>query len=861
MGEVYEARDTRLGRTVAIKVLPEWIASNAEIRARFEREARAVSQISHSNVCTLHDIGEAENVHFLVLEHCRGETLGERLEKGALPLSDVLRYGAQIADALDAAHRRGVVHRDLKPANVMITSSGAKLLDFGLARLAAREGDGVGEDLPTMVQGSEGVKTEEGTVLGTFPYMSPEQVEGREVDTRSDVFSLGAVLYEMATGERAFPGGSAASVMAAVLKEDPAPLSQSLTVTPPALEHVIDRCLAKDAENRWQSARDVAAELRWIAESGPAPSAAEMDVAPTSRRERWMWGGVVVLLALALLGLWLTSPAPDEAESVEFQIPVRQDSRVTSLAVAPDGGALVTAQVRHGESRLLLHRFDRLDPEPILGTEGGSRPFFSPDGRWIGFLAEDELRKVPLSGGTPITLCPADRITGADWGEDGTIVFSNAPPSGLWRVPADGGEPVAVTEIREDRAEDREDLHFAPHLLPGGDLLFTRWSAGSRIQYSVAVLPAGETEPRSLVQGIASGYDRDGYLLYGDPDQRVLNAVPFDAGELELTGDPVVVAPDVELSQSSLASLAAGTLAYQTSLQPPRRLVWIDPEGGRSEIALPQEIYAQARLSPDGHRVALVTASKDGTEAEIWIGDLDRGTMTRVTHDVAGDWNPLWSPDGSTLFFDSDRNGPPDIYRVPAHGGDPEELVADPRAVLRPWAFTPEGEGVLFTERFVGPGEQERPVASVRRLDLVTGETETLFTSPALTLSLDLSPDGRRLAYLSNETGRFEVYVRTYPELDQTRRVSTGGDKMAPRWSADGSRLYYVQGGALMSIPVGRGAEMELGRPSRVVDFSLVDRFDVAPDGRILTLEYTAEVGGRLVVALNWSRRMEASKP
>jgi eukaryotic-like serine/threonine-protein kinase len=439
MGEVYEARDTRLGRTVAIKILPEELAGHAERLARFEREARAVSQLSHPHVCTLHDIGEEQGLHFLVMEHCQGETLAERLRRGSIDLPEVLRVGAQIAEALHAAHRQGIVHRDLKPGNIMITGSGAKLLDFGLARMAAEDGGTESSmgSMATLARDPDQPLTAEGTILGTYPYMAPEQIEGAETDGRSDTFALGAVLYEMATGKRAFEGKSAASVMAAVLREHPDPISKVQPISPPALDHVVSRCLAKDPEERWQSARDVAAELRWISEAGSGAGVA----APVARRRRsrerqaWAAAGVLGLLLLTTVAAWLWSHEVIEQPVVRVPIEIPQDASLSGPAISPDGTTVAYSLWREGKGQLVLQPLSRLEPAPVLGATNAERPFFSPDGRWIGYFADRELRKIPVSGGSPITLCAIDSFTGGSWGEDGTIVFSKNAPSGIWAYP------------------------------------------------------------------------------------------------------------------------------------------------------------------------------------------------------------------------------------------------------------------------------------------------------------------------------------------------------------------------------------------------------------------------------------------
>jgi eukaryotic-like serine/threonine-protein kinase len=856
MGEVYQARDTRLGRTVAIKILPERLGNDPDRMARFEREARAVSQLAHPHVCTLHDVGEQDGVHFIVMEHCEGETLAERLRRGAMELAEVLRLGAQIAEALHAAHRQGIVHRDLKPGNIMITSSGVKLLDFGLARMAAGDGaleEGIGS-LQTLARDPEQPLTAEGTVVGTYPYMAPEQVEGAETDARSDIFSLGAVLYEMATGKRAFEGKSAASVMAAVLKEQPEAISKVQPVSPPALDHVVSRCLEKDAEERWQSARDVAVELRWISEAGSGAGVA----APVARRRRsrerlaWLTAGALGLLLLLLAAAWIWTSRPVEPPVVRVPIAIPEGANLWGSALSPDGTMVAYALWREGKGQLYLHPLSRLEPSPVLGATDARLPFFSPDGRWIGYFADGELRKIPVSGGSPITLCATDSMSGASWGEDGTIVFSKSAPSAIWKVPDSGGTPVAITSIRVGAREDRVDSHFHPQPLPGGrGIVFTAWSPGARVEDAVTVLPAGSDQPRTITPGAHPAYDPAGHLLYVDVDRRVLNAVPFDLEALEVRGTPRVIAQEVG---NRVSTSRAGTLLYEVARETPRRLTRVDRDGVREVLPLPEQEYGLLLISPDGRRAAMVI--QEGT-AEIWVVDLERWTFTRLTNYPGYDHYPVWSPDGEWIVFSSDRDGPPNLYRVRPGGGEVERLT-NAYAVQRADGFTPDGRRLVISYRDIAAEEAGAPSTyDIGILDLESGDLTPLIASAAEERGASLSPDGRWLVYASNETGRWELYLRSLTDAGRKIRVSLDGIDSRGVWAPDGKTIYYAKSEKMIAVPVSAGPDLSVGRPVEIFDVPELVWFDVGPDGRFVISERTAPREQGIVAVLNWAKELD----
>lgn len=861
MGEVYKARDTRLGRTVAIKILPAKLSQEPDLKARFEREAQAISRLNHPHICTLYDIGSADGVDFIIMEHIEGETLAERLRKGALPLHQTLEYAIQMADALDKAHQLGIVHRDLKPGNVMITKAGVKLLDFGLAKL--QDPVGIGKDLDADSPTQQRDLTTQGTVLGTLGYMAPEQLEGRHVDGRADIFAFGAVVYEMVTGEQAFPGRSQASVISAIMSSEPPPLRELGPGLPLTLERIVHTCLAKEPLERWQSIADVRRQLSWLVD---APQAIDAGVARA--RPRWAWPlAGAALLVVGFATAWSLKPSEFSAlPTTRFvmTLPDEQElgfARAGSLALSPDGRVLVYTAAVNGEMQLFRRDWRSLEAEPIEDTEGARGPFFSPDGEWIGFFTSTQLKKVPTDGGITQTIGDySDPVAGtATWGPDDTIVFGGLT-TGLRRVPATGGTVETLTTPDPEL----EQAHVSPHFLPDGRRLIYTSILGGRSRLTLHSLETGESRLLDLSTGASPKYLSTGHLVYGTPQG--LFAVPFDAESGTLSGPSVPVIEDVSWDYGhgkvDFAVSENGTLVYIPQWD--YRLVWVDRDGGQSPILDRAGAYLAPRLSPDGSRLAVTVFEFDASRRHVWVYDLERQTFTRFTRDTERDMDAtdgLWSPDGRRIAFARQQLG--GIARTFVRSLDstrePIPLTDDVNTVPSSWSGA---AGRLFV--VLAQATTRRDVGAVSP----DGEShvEILLGEPFDELHPILSPDGKWLAYASDETGSLEVYVRSYPELDRRWPISSGGGR-EPRWSGDGSEIFYRSGDQMMAVRVETsGDELTASRPEVLFEgrfaFDLIGgdavSYDVTPDGHRFVMVREEEVPRQIHVVLGW---LEELKP
>jgi len=856
MGEVYSARDTRLDRTVAIKLLPPHLAGDEQLRARFEREAKTVSSLNHPHICTLHDVGHEtignDELHYLVLEMIEGESLADRLAKGPLPLEEVLRYGGEIASALDAAHKQGIVHRDLKPGNVMITKSGAKLLDFGLA--GTGEAAGAGEVLSTL-RTLDKPLTEHGTILGTFQYMAPEQLEGQPADARTDIFALGAVLYEMATGRRAFTGQTRTSLIAAIVSSQPPPISSVQEMSPPALDHVIRKCLEKDPEDRWQSARNVMAELQWIAEGGSRVGLPSVVIGRRRVRERTAWTAFALAsLAAVGFGVAWARRAPKPPALVRFTVAMPAGvSTVGPPALSPDGRMLAfDVGEPSGRRQLWLRPLDQLEARPLAGTEGALRPIWSPDSRFVAFVAGGKLRKVDVAGGPAQTICDAPNGADGSWSPEGVILFDGRGSDPIWAVAAAGGVAKPEVEVGPDKGVTGAGW---PHFLPDGrHFLYVVYGKAAEDQ-TIMVKSLGANDGRELLKTSSLvHYAPPGYLLY--VREQTLVAQPFDTGALQLKGEPIPLGEGLGVGDLGLASFSisdTGVLAYRAGLSEGRQLLWFDRAGKETPALEETGSYRDAWLSPDGKRLAF-DMSKGSEGADIWIRDVARGVSSRFTFDSANETNPVWSPDGRSLVFSAQRRNV-DLMLKDGAGTREAELLLETDEDKYASEWSRDGKYLLYASQgretrwdlWALPMSGERkpfPVAKTRFSEMFGG----------------FSPDARYVAYSTDESGQREVYVQDFPEAHNKWQVSTKGGSQ-PFWTSNGRELFYRAPDArVMSVAVKTAAGFEAGVPqalfqARFANIPARAHYRPTPDGqRFLVLApLRQETIPPTTVVLNWT--------
>jgi eukaryotic-like serine/threonine-protein kinase len=862
MGEVYRARDTRLERIVAVKILPDHLSDRAELRERFEREARTVASLNHPHICTLHDIGQQDGTDFLVMEYLEGETLGERLKKGPLPLDQVLQYAIEIADALDKAHRKGITHRDLKPGNIMLTKSGTKLLDFGLAKLRGPQAPVASlSALPTEASDL----TAQGTILGTLQYMAPEQLEGKEADARTDIFAFGLVIYEMATGKKAFEGKSQASLIAKILETDPPPISSLQPMTPPALDRVVKKCLAKEQEKRWQDAGDLCDELRWIAESSVTQRVAEGS-APIRKKSLTMalWAGIAVAASIMAGIAWFLKPTtPKVVTRFAISLPTGQrlDTRRRAIAISPDGTRLVYVVAQSGAAnQLYVRTMDGLEARPIPGTEGVADPFFSPDSQWVGFSAGSKLKKIRLSGGEPVSLAgdvnPVGAL-GASWSSQGMIAFAPQVTGPILQVSDGGGSPLPLTRLAKGEGGD-----IVPQLLPGGKGLLFLYSPGfapTGLDSIVAAqsLETGERRDLLQVQGVTiPSYASTGHLVYVQGTN--LMAVPFDYHRLAVAGTPVPINEGVLPAQFSISS--TGSLVYVPGSVQLRqlKLVWVDRKGAEQPVPAPPHNYVMPRVSPDGHRVA---AGLEEADSQIWLYDLGRDTLTRLTFEGSTNVDPIWTPDGKRIVFKGSSNR---LFFQPADGSGPAQEFTKSELTPNnvPASFSPDGQVLAFMG-------QNRSF-DVYTLPLNDGKPQPFLETPSNETAPRFSPDGRWIAYASDESGRYEIYVRPYPGPGGKWQISTEGGT-EPVWNPRGRELFYRARNKMMAVDVTPQPTFSAGKPRMLFEGPYVPSprsfqdYDVSPDGqRFLMLkssEQEKSAPAQINVVLNWFEELKQKVP
>jgi serine/threonine-protein kinase len=832
MGEVFRARDTRLNREVAIKVLPESFAKDKERLARFEREAKALAALNHPNVAAIYGLEQIGDSQALILELVEGEDLSERLKRGPLPIEEALDVCKQIAEALEAAHEKGIIHRDLKPGNVKLNADGkVKVLDFGLAKAVTADTASVDPDSPTNTHDY----TVPGTLLGTAGYMSPEQARGKPVDKRSDIWSFGVVLYECLTGQRLFTGETVTDSIGALLHKE---IDWSLLPpeTPPTIQLLLRKCLVRDRKRRLQDIGDARIELEQ-AITDPSSSFIRLGegAIPTTQSKRGMVLRVLAALVLATMIVtaalvWFFRPQPVPSLPLRVQVTLaagtQLDTHGRNLAFSADGRTIAYVARRDRVFQLYVRPLGAFEATPLEGTEGASNPFFSPDGQWLGFFAQGKMKKIPVAGGAADTVTEAAYNAGASWGADGMIVFAPSISAVLWRVSANGGTPTKLTEL--DRAKG-EYSHRYPQILPGGKVvLFTSLRGFGWDESNVEAIMLATGERRVLVRGGHTGrYVPPGYLLYFRAG--ALFEIPFNPDRMEVGNDkPSVIADGVLENggpQSALYAVSrTGTVAYVPTLgggrQFERQLVWIDRQGRTEPVGAPARNYHQlSALSPDGRYVAVTIISGI---YDLWLYDLKRDSLTRLTSGPASSLSPVWSPDGRQIAYRNNASGTWKLYLRQVDGiAAPNGPLTASEAADVPLSWSPDGR-VLAFERF---GDAARPDIWMLPLD-GNRKPQSFLQTPAG--GAQFSPDGRWLTYTSDDSDGRQVYIVPYPGPGQRTQVSTDGG-YDPQWNPKGGELFYRNGNREMVVKVTTGTNFSADRPQVLYEGP---EGAVAPDGQ-----------------------------
>lgn len=854
MGEVYLAYDPKMNREVAIKILPAGLSLDKDRLARFEQEAQAAGSLNHPNILIVHHIDTQDGAPYIVSELLEGETLRERMGGVALPQRKAIDYALQVAHGLAAAHEKGIVHRDLKPENVFITNDGrVKILDFGLAKLS-----GAGDVTQSQTEvPTRRVKTDPGVIMGTIGYMSPEQVRGKATDHRSDIFSFGAILYEMLSGRRAFRGESSADTISAILREDPPDLSSTNPNINPSLERVVTHCLEKNPEERFHSARDLAFAIEALSGSTNISGSTIIGAVPTARRQlpqRLAWiTAALFLLAALVLGVLYFRRVPSEERLVRFVVGIpERTTDISSPLISPDGHTLALLATSEGKRFIYIRPLDALAAQRLNGTDDAYLPFWSPDGRYLGFFANGKLKKIEVTGGPAQTLCDAKEAAGGTWNREGIIIFG-LNNNGIVRVSAAGGSPTLVLKLDESR---KELLHSYPFFLPDGrHFLFQTWNGRSE-DSSIFVASLDGGERKLLLKNDSNvAYAAPGYLLFAR--DTTLLAQPFDASKLQLNGEPFPVVEQVTFSAgigySNFSVSENGTMVFWSGSATNRQLAWFDRSGKQLSSVGPPGEYNDVVLSPDEKRAAL--QRDDGTNSDIWLMDLTRGVPLRFTFNAALEDDPVWSPDGSLIVFNTSRDGARGLYRKVSSGAGNEELLVKAEAVTNGSDWSPDGRFIVFesadprtgSDLWVVPLFGDMKPYPVLQTEF--NETHGHF-----------SPDGRWLAYVSNESGRDEVYVQSFPPSGGKWQVSTGGGAQ-PHWRRDGKELFYISiDRKLMAVNVQLGQTFAMDSPtplfqSQVARYEAPNRYAVSNDGQRFLVNTAVEGVSQtpITVVLNWT--------
>ena len=872
MGEVYRARDTRLNREVAIKVLHSSFANDADRLRRFEQEALTTSALNHPNILTVYDIGTHDGAPYIVAELLEGEELRSKLNDGALAQLKAINYAQHICAGLAAAHERGIVHRDLKPENLFVTSDGrVKILDFGLAKLKQPKLASADTEAPTSP-----LLTESGVVMGTVGYMSPEQVRGQTADHRADLFAFGAILYEMLAGKRAFQRETVAETMTAILKEEPPDLAEINSAVPQQLERIVRRCLEKQPERRFQSASDLAFALEALSiPSGSRLETAALPAVPGSAgklsmfgraRPAWVVAAAFILATLGLTWAYFTRQPIADARVMKFSLLPPDKTSFEHVAVSPDGRHLAFTAATGGKVQLWLRALEATEAKALAGTEGATYPFWSPDSRWIGFFADGKLKKVEVSGGLAQTLCDVGVGTGAAWSRDGVILFSALGGGGVARVSATGGEVTSV--IRPDLKRQESD-YSEPFFLPDGrHFLFSKFSGQKEVRGVYLGSLDGTMNQRVLGDDSNAMYSAVGggaYLIFGR--EEALMAQPFDVRQLRLTGEPFSIAGQVgKVLGNSISSRRRnfsvsdnGVLVFdQLPNRQRSQLIWVD-RGGRKTRSLDGiDNVSMLRLSPDDKRFMVTRLDFQKGNSDLWMSDVASGNATPFTFDPASDQNPIWSPDGSRIAWCSNREGLYHLYEKAASGSGQDAPLLKSEYFKFPTDWSRDGRYIIYRQIDpktkndlwvlpVGPGNGDQKPFPFLQTD--ANESAAV-----------LSPDGRWMAYTADESGRYEVYIQSFPKGGSKRQISTGGG-IGPHWRGDGKELFYhASDGKLMAVAVNAGASFEAGAPVALFGFRaagnlITPYYAVTGDGQrfLLSTIVETESAAPLTVVVNWT--------
>jgi serine/threonine-protein kinase len=876
MGEVYRAQDTRLGRAVAIKLLTESFTRDTHRLTRLRREAKLLASLSHPNIASIYELEETEDgLVYLVLEFVPGEALSRRLKAGPLPFDEAIELCKHVAGALEAAHEKGIVHRDLKPANIMVSPEGIpKVLDFGVAKATgpASETETTGESTATM----DGDATEPGTVLGTPSYMSPEQARGKAIDKRTDIWAFGCLLYETISGRRAFTGETSTDTLAHILRGHPD--WQALpSDCPPAIQRLVRRCLEKKRADRLRDIGDARMELE---EFQSSPSDAEPLTAPAPRPVNAVFklGRLALVLAVAFAAgaaaMFLTTlltdrPVPPPLSRFAIDPPsggALAPNERPSVAISPDGSRIVYLAVRGGNRQLYLRTLDRLEATPLAGTEDGYSPFFSPDGRWVGFFAGGMLKKVSVSGGPPVTICLATNSFGASWGPDDRILFTPLFISSVWQVSSGGGKPQPLTTL-DVKAGER--THHWPQILPGGKYaIMSVWSGGSWDDAAISLIDLSSGEHRLLLAGGSlPRYSTTGHIVFARSNS--LFAVPFDLKTLKIGGPPAPVLEGVLFYPTSGAAhydlSTNGSLVYLPggSQQGDNRLMWVDRQGKSTPLHAPTQAYAYPRLSPDGRKIAVQISAATG---DIWVFNLDRDALSRFTS-AGNNEAPVWTPDGKRIVFSSNTTGRPNLYWKPADGSAAPQRLGNSEWAQFPSSWTPDGRTLFFHE-FRGQDTRE-DILLMNFQGIAPAGTRPFLQSSFSEAAATIAPSGQWLAYVSDETGRKEIYVQAYPGPGEKRQVSSQGGS-EPVWARSGQELFYRERGRIVSVTIQAQPTLTTGKPRVLMedefqpseDYLPNPNYDVSLDGRSFLMIKKTESSkpAHVNLFMNWSGEMREKK-